>query len=170
MSASAVLGIASLVTSLAGSAASAAKSSANEDKLERQRNKFLADFNTDYYRSALDSASGKSYLKRLNASLDKRNIALDNATVRSGATHENTLAQRQANNEVLSNAMAQLVGAEQSRKDNTRERFLNRMASSDAALMQMNQQQAANWSQIASGIGSALQQVGAAYSDDKKKE
>ena len=66
--------------------------------------------------------------------------------------------------------MAQLVGAEQSRKDNTRERFLNRMASSDAAQMQMNQQQAANWSQIASGIGSALQQVGAAYSDDKKKE
>ena len=44
------------------------------------------------------------------------------------------------------------------------------MASSDAAQMQMNQQQAANWSQIASGIGSALQQVGAAYSDDKKKE
>lgn len=167
---SAVLGITALVASLAGSAASAAKNEQNEDKLERQKNQFIADYNTDFYRSALESEGGKAYLKRLKSTMDKRNIALDNSTVRTGATHENTLAQRQANNEVMSNAMAQMVQGEQARRDNVRDRYINRISSIDAAQMQNNAQQASNWSQIASSIGGALNQIGAAYSDENKKE
>ena len=83
-------------------------------------------FYSDYYRGALENDSTRAYLKKLDSAMKKQNRTLDNSIVASGATTENKLAQKQAKNEVMSDAMATAVQAEDKQRQGIKNNYLTR--------------------------------------------
>ena len=117
----------------------------------------------EYYRGALDNEGARAYLKRLDEKISENNTALDNQAVASGATQENRLAAKQANNEVMSNAIAGLIGAEDNRKLSVQDRYFNNKASIQTGQMQQNAAIANNWANLGAGISSAAGSLASAY-------
>ncbi len=162
-----------MAISAAGTALGAAKGA----KANRENQRILNDLNreneqsylTEYYRGALDNDGAKAYLKRLDSRMRERDKAAENSAVATGATQENILAQKQANNEVVSDAIAGLVENEESRKQAVRENYLNRRQSLKAGQMNQNAAVANNWANLGSGIASAAGSLASAYlmGDDK---
>lgn len=161
--------IVAAIASVASSAYSAIKSNKankkNDKAIKAMENENRQDYLREYYRGALESESSKAYLKKLDERMKRADKAADNALTAKGATHENALAVKQANNEVYSNAVADLVANEQSRKDNIRSGYKNQQNKILGAQMQQNSNEAATWSQLGEGIASAAGSLGAAYSD-----
>ena len=161
--------IVAAIASIASTAYSAIKSNKankkNDKAIKAMENENRQDYLREYYRGALENESSKAYLKKLDQRMKRADKAADNALTAKGATHENALAVKQANNEVYSNAVADLISNEQSRKDNIRSGYKNQQNKILGAQMQQNSNEAATWSQLGEGIASAAGQLGSAYSD-----
>ena len=117
----------------------------------------------EYYRGALDNEGARAYLKRLDEKLEDNNTAIDNQATASGATHENRLAAKQANNEVMSDAIAGLVEKEDNRKLAVQDRYFNTKASLKTGQMSQNAAVANNWANLGAGISSAAGSLAASY-------
>lgn len=156
----------------AGIAALAAGGSAIMGARANRKNaRILADRNREneqiylqeYYRGALDNEGSRAYLKRLDEKMEENNTAIDNQAVASGATQENRLAAKQANNEVMSDAIAGLIEKEDARKLSVQDRYFNNKAAIQSGQMQQNAAVANNWAQLGSGISNAAGSLAAAY-------
>lgn len=146
--------------SIGGAAMSASKNKKNERKLRAMEKEENADYLREYYRGALDNEGSQAYLKKLDERLKRADKATENTLTATGATHENALAAKQANNEVYSNAVADLVENEQSRKDSIKsghKQIMNNLAN---AQMQQTANEAATWSQLGQGVADAAIGVG----------
>lgn len=155
--------------SIGGSLMSASKNRKNERKLSAMVDDEKSDYLREYYRGALDNEGSKAYLKKLDQRLKRSDKATENALTATGATHENALAAKQANNEVYSDAVASLVESEQGRKDQVRAQHKQESNNLANAQMQQNAQQAATWSNLGQGIADAAIGVGNAM-DWKKPQ
>lgn len=158
-----VAGIAAAI-SAAGSAAAGAKANKKNQEILSERNRenemmYLS----EYYRGALENDGSKAYLKRLEQMMEKRDKAADNSAVASGATQENRLAAKQANNEVISDAIAGLIEKEDNRKQTVQDRYFNNKAAIQSGQMAQNSAVANNWAQIGAGITSAAGSLASAY-------
>lgn len=126
-----------------------------------------SNYYSDYYRGALENDSTRAYLKRLDAAMKRNNRALDNTIVSTGATQENSLAQKQAKNAVMSDAMGQAVSAEDARRDRIRNNYFTRKSQLDQAKTRNDQlysaQQQQNLSTIASGVSQAASSFASLY-------
>lgn len=166
-----IAGIAAGISALASAGTSVAGGIKN-----RQSQRILANLDNEnterylqeYYRGALDNDASKAYLKRLTSEMDRRDQALENSTVATGATHENVLAQKQANNEVISDAIAGLVEREDARKRDTENRYLTMKNQLASAQMSQNAAVANNWANLGEGISSAAGNLASAYMLDGK--
>lgn len=152
-----------LAASAAGAAASASANRKNEKMLKAMGNENEQDYLREYYRGALDNEGSRAYLKKLDERLKRSDKAVDNALTAQGATHENALAAKQKNNEVYSDAVANLVESEQSRKDQVKSGYKSEKMGLAQAQMQQNSNNAATWSQVGQGIADAAMGVGNAY-------
>lgn len=161
-----VAGIAAAISaaSTAGSAAAGAKANKKNQEILSERNRenemmYLS----EYYRGALENDGSKAYLKRLEQMMEKRYKAADNSAVASAATQENRLAAKQANNEVISDAIAGLIEKEDNRKQAVQDRYFNNKAAIQSGQMAQNSAVANNWAQIGAGISSAAGSLASAY-------
>lgn len=112
-------------------------------------------FNSEYYRDVLDNPESRSYLKTLSGKLYKKDKATENNAVATGATHENVLAQKQAANEVMSDAVNNIVAQQTARKDDIRRQYIDNKRSIQNGMMAMNGQNATNWVNMAGNIASS---------------
>lgn len=126
----------------------------------------------DYYRSALNNDSTRAYLKRLDKEMERQNKTLDNSIVSTGATHENALAAKESKNQVMSNAMASAVGAEDTRRQQIRNNYFTRHSAltqqqlaNDAAYKKAQQQ---NLIYGVTGVMGAAQGAAQAFVGDSK--
>lgn len=158
--------IAAAVSALAagGSAIAGAKAKKKNQKILNDQNRENEQmYLQEYYRGALENEGSKAYLKRLDEAMEKRNQAADNSAVATGATHENTLAAKQANNEVLSDAIAGLIEKEDTRKLQVQDRYFGNKNAIRSGQMSQNAAVANNWAGIGSGITSAAGSLASAY-------
>lgn len=132
------------------------KENKKNQALISQRN---AELQRDLYQGVLDDAGSQAYLRTLDRNLRDTIGGVENTAVSTGATQENVLAQKEAANEVTSNAIGNLL----QREDSKRYNLLNRQANIDAQQMGLNAQRAQNWQQVASGISNAAGTLGSAY-------
>lgn len=147
-----------------GSAIAGARANKKNAKILADReNENEAMYLQEYYRGALDNEGSRAYLKRLDERMSRNDAAIDNQAVASGATHENRLATKQANNEIMSDAIAGLVEKEDVRKLSVKDRYFNNKAAIQSGQMQQNAAVANNWAQLGSGISSAAGSLAAAY-------
>lgn len=170
-----IMGIASAVASGVGAINSSKANKRNARQLRAMEAENEAEYLREYYRGALDNEGSKAYLKKLDERMRRSDAAAENALTAQGATHENALAVKQANNEVYSDAVSSLVENEQARKDQVRSDYKAGKRAIVEGQMQQNSNEAATASQLASGVSSAFNAVGAAYGDgtnpfSKKKQ
>lgn len=158
--------VAAAVSALAagGSAIAGAKANKKNQKILNDQNRENEQmYLQEYYRGALENEGSKAYLKRLDEAMEKRNQAAENSAVATGATHENTLAAKQANNEVLSDAIAGLIEKEDTRKLQVQDRYFGNKNAIRSGQMSQNAAVANNWAGIGSGITSAAGSLTSAY-------
>lgn len=160
-----VMGLASAVSAGVGAVKSSQANKRNARQLRAMEAENEAEYLREYYRGALDNEGSKAYLKKLDERMKRSDAAAENALTAQGATHENALAVKQANNEVYSDAVSSLVENEQARKDQVRSDYKAGKRAIVEGQMQQNSNEAATASQLASGVSSAFNALGSAYSD-----
>ncbi len=160
-----VMGLASAVASGVGAINSSKANKRNARQLRAMEAENEAEYLREYYRGALDNEGSKAYLKKLDERMKRSDAAAENALTAQGATHENALAVKQANNEVYSDAVSSLVENEQARQDQVRADYKAGKRAIVEGQMQQNSNEAATASQLASGVSSAFNTLGSAYSD-----
>jgi len=170
-----ILGGVSVASSLFGGIMGGQAARKNQGIIDKMSRENDADYFREYYKDALDNPSSKSYLKRLDNRMKDTDKATENNAIASNATQENVLAQKKANNEVMSDAISGLVERSEGRKDAIRENYLNRKNSIQTGQMGQNTQKANNWMNVTNAISQAAGGLASAYlmSDgklfDKKK-
>ena len=158
--------IAAAISALAagGSAIAGANANKKNQKILNDQNRENEQmYLQEYYRGALENEGSRAYLKRLDQAMEKRNKAAENSAVASGATHENALAAKQANNEVMSDAIAGLIEKEDARKMQVQDRYFGNRNAIRSNQMNQNAAVANNWAGIGSGITSAAGSLASAY-------
>lgn len=104
----------------AGATAGAIGSAANNRKAREERSRMYnqsRDFlSSEYYRDPLSTVGNRALLKNLDQRLRDQNEALQNRAVAGGATMENQLAARKANNETMSDVYSSLLMGEDARR------------------------------------------------------
>jgi hypothetical protein len=150
------------IASGVGAFNSAKANKRNARKIAAMENENRQDYLREYYRGALDNEGSRAYLKKLDERMKRSDKAIENSLASQGATHENALAAKQANNEVYSEAVSNLVENEQARKDAATAQYKQGQNSLAQAQMQQNANEAATWSQVGNAISSAAQGLGEA--------
>lgn len=124
-------------------------------------------FMKDYYQDTLDDPTTKSYLKRISSDLQDRNKGIENSGVSTGATHENVLAQKQSNNEVMSDAMNNVVVNQEQKKAVAKDRYLGRKDAISSGDMELaarsGEQQSQNWSNLGSNMSDSITGLTSSY-------
>lgn len=143
----------------AGATAGAVGSSANrrwareeESRNYRQSRDYL---NSMYYRDPLSTVGNRSLLKTARESYRDNLDAINNRMVAGGATMENQLAARQANNEAQDRLYAQLLRSEDARRDNIERQRMQLDARHSASVQGGYMQAAQDWQSWGSAIGQA---------------
>lgn len=129
---------------------------------ERQRGQLL----TDMYANPLDSVSNKAFLSQMDRRLNKQEEAIANRAAAGGATFENTLAAKQASNEVMADAVSGLMQGEQARQDNFRGQLLNIDSQRTAQQMAAKQQSGAAWASLGNNLAGSLTTLGGTMLDN----
>lgn len=148
----------------AGATAGAAGSAANRKKAreEELRNYQNAKsyLNSLYYRDPLTTVGNRSLLKTVRENYKDNLDALQNRAVAGGATMENALAARQANNENLDKVYAQLLKGEDARRDRIDAQRMNLDDRHSAAVQTGYLQAAQDWQNWGSQIANAAMSYG----------
>lgn len=135
----------------------------NERLLGDLKDENQADYVREYNRGALDNPGSKAYLKRLASTMEDNTKATENTAAATGATQENVLNAKQSNNRVMSDAISGLVEREDFRKENVKDRYLQRKSGLVSGQMGLNSQRAQTWADTAQGISGAAGSLASAY-------
>lgn len=163
-----IAGVASAATGIAGAvrAKKARKKAAKEQRriLDRMDEDNESDFLRDYYQSAFDDPTSRSYLKRISGDLYDKDQAITNSGISTGATHENMLARKQSANEVMSDAVNHVVVNHEAKKRVAKDQYIQRkdaIASGQVGVAkQEGEDMAKAAQQIAGGVSQGFNRVG----------
>lgn len=126
-----------------------------------------SDFMRDYYQNAFDDPSAKSYLKKVSENATDQMKGIQNSGVSTGATHENVLAQKQASNEVVNDAMNHVVVNHEGKKQAAKEQYIGRkdaISQGDMSLAQQSgERQAQNWTNLGNNLADSATGLTSAY-------
>ena len=133
----------------AGATAGAIGSSVNNRKAQEERSRMYNQsknfLNAEYYRDPLSSTSNRALLKTMDQRLRDQNDALQNRAVAGGATMENQLAARKANNETMSNVYSNLLMGEDARRQQINQQKLQLEQQYSQGQQMSYLQNAQNW-------------------------
>lgn len=133
----------------AGATAGAIGSSVNNRKAQEERSRMYNQsknfLNAEYYRDPLSSVSNRALLKTMDQRLRDQNDALQNRAVAGGATMENQLAARKANNETMSNVYSNLLMGEDARRQQINQQKLQLEQQYSQGQQMSYLQNAQNW-------------------------
>lgn len=161
--ASIIAAVASLAATGYGAYKSGQANKANRRILNEAKDENQREYIQEYNRGALDNPGSRAYLKRLESKLKDDTKAVENNADRTGATQENVLASKQANNRIMSDAVAGQVEKEDARKMQVKENYLQRKSNLKLGQMSQNSMVAQNYANIAQGVSSAAGSLASAY-------
>ena len=146
-----------------GSAKNVKKARAEELKSYNQAKDFL---NSEYYRDPLSTVSNRAILKSMDERMKDNLDAINNRAVAGGATMENQLAARQANNEAMGNVYTNLLQGEDARRAALNQQKLSLDMQHSANLQNNYLQNAQNWQAWGAQLGKAGSQYSSASASD----
>ena len=142
-----------------GSAANRRKAREEETRNYNSARDYL---NSVYYRDPLSTVGNRSLLKMAQKNYADNIEALNNKAVAGGATMENMLAARKANNESLDKIYTQLLQGEDARRDAIGQQRLRLDAQHSQNLQNGYYQAAQDWQSWGSAVGNAALSLGSA--------
>lgn len=148
----------------AGATAGAIGSSVNNAKAQRERTRIYDQsknfLNSEYYRDPLSSIGNRALLKQMDQRLKDQNEALENRAVAGGATMENQLAARKANNETMSGVYTNLLMGEDARRQAINQQKLQLDQQYSQGVQMSFLQDAQNWQSWGAQMAQAGMQFG----------
>lgn len=146
---------AAAIGSTAGAIGSAVNNRKAQDERTRMYNQSRAFLDTQYYRDPLSSVGNRAILKTMDQRLRDQNDALQNRAVAGGATMENQLAARKANNETMSNVYSNLLMGEDARRQAINQQKLQLDQDYSRGTQASYLQNAQNWQAWGAQMGQA---------------
>ena len=113
-------------------------------------------FNKEYYQNYLDSATAKSALARFQNQMKDRQEALKNSAVAGGATPEAVIASQGESDKAYNDAVNNLVGMGDQRRDQTMYRYKGLMQPLEANQANILGNRVGQWQTFANNIGGAM--------------
>lgn len=135
-----------------GSAINNRKAQEERTRIYNQSKNFLS---SEYYRDPLSTTGNRALLKSLDQRLRDQNDALENRAVAGGATMENQLAARKANNETMSNVYSNLLMGEDARRQAINQQKLQLDQQYSQGTQMSFLQNAQNWQAWGAQMGQA---------------
>lgn len=158
----------------AGATAGAIGSSVNRNKSQKERTRAYEnakDFlSSEYYRDPLSSVGTRALLKSMDERLKDQTDALNNRAVAGGATMENQLAARKANNETMSGAYSRLLMGEDARRQAVQQQKFQLDQNYSAGIQSDFRQAAQDWQTWGAQMAGAGMDVFNAYGDELIKK
>ena len=152
-------GIAAAGATAGGIGSAANRRKAREEELESYR-RAQSLLNSEYYRDPLSTVGNQSLLKAAKQNHADGLDAINNRMVAGGATMENALAARQANNESLDKVYGQLLMGEDARRAGLRNQQMQLDARHSQAVQNGYLQAAQDWQSWGSSIANAALSYG----------
>ena len=149
-----------LAVSAVGAGINAYQNAKANELYEANYNKTRGQLLTDMYANPLDSVANKALLSQMDRRLRKQSEAVENQAAAGGATFENTLAAKQAGNEVMADVVSGIMQGETARKDAMRQQLLNLDSQRTAQQMAAKQASGANWMGLANNVSGSLNTLG----------
>ena len=164
----AILGaVGGLASGIFGGIKSAKAAREQQRLINEQESKNNAWYNRNYYQNYMESAEAQAAMKRVENTLKKQNQEARATAAVMGSTPEASVAQQQANNEILDNTATGLAAQATQRKtqvDAANQQNQNAILNARLGQSQMNEQGGAQL--MSNGLGL----IGSAFSMyDKKK-
>ena len=149
---------------MAGAAGGAIGSAAQTKKARNEENQSYQNardyLNSMYYRDPLSTVGNRALLKSMDERMKKNMDALNNRAVAGGATMENQLAARQANNEVMGNVYSNLLMGEDARRDKIDQQKLALDQQHSVNLQNSYYKNAQNWQTWGAQMGNTGMSLG----------
>ena len=139
----------------AGAIGSSVKNKEAREERTRMYNQSRDFLNSEYYRDPLSTIGNRSLLKSAKKAYKDNLDAIDNRMVAGGATMENQLAARQANNEGLDRLYGNLLQTVDARRNAINQQRLQLDQNYSAGVQASLLQDAQNWQSWGSQIGQA---------------
>ena len=144
--------------SAGGSIAAMGRNREEEDSLLGEK----SDLQTRKNLGLLEVPGYRAAMAEMDRTNRKNLLGIDNSAVSSGATAENKLAQKNAANEVMANAVGRAIQKE----DENQKYFFSANNSLNRRLGELRAQQAQNWMNIANNVAQSAGTLGASYLED----
>lgn len=155
-----ILAGAGLAASAIGAGIQAAQNAKASNLAEANYDRVRGQLLTDMYASPLDSVANRALLSQMDRRLEKQQEAVANQAAAGGATFENTLAAKQAGNEVMADVVSGMMQGETARRDAIRGQLLNIDSQRTAQQIAAKQQSGAGWASLGNAAAGALTTLG----------
>ena len=129
----------------AGAIGSSVKNREAQEERTRMYNQSKDFLNSEYYRDPLSTIGNRALLKNMSERMKDQNDAMQNRAVAGGATMENMLAARQANNETMGRVYTNLLQGEDARRQAINQQKLQLDQNYSAGVQASLLQDAQNW-------------------------
>ena len=158
---------ASLASSIWGGIQSNKAQKEAERRLANEKAANDAWYNRRYNESYADTAAGQNMIRMAKDFARENWKKAAGAAAVGGGTDAEVALQKEAGNRMVGNAIAQMAATDTARKDNVDASYRARQSQLNQQQMSLDQQRAANISQVASGVSDALIS-GATYLEGSK--
>ena len=146
---------AGLIGSTIGAIGSAVNNRKAQEERTRAYNQATDFLDSQYYRDPLTTVGNKALLKSLSERMKDQNEALENRAIAGGATIENQLAARKANNRTMTGVYSNLLMGEEARKQALDRQKMQLDQNYSAGVQASYLQNAKDWQAWGSQMGNA---------------
>lgn len=161
----------SVASSIAGGIANRKAAKKQEELLAQQQKENQAWYDRKYNEDATKRADTVRLLTQMQEQIRDRNKAAKGRQAVMGGTDDSATAVREANNKTLADTTAQIVAANESRKDAIEQQYLQNKRNIEARQMQMEADKAGNTAGMMAGVaGTAANIASAIDSGDTKRD
>lgn len=120
--------------------------------LEQQQRENQAWYDRKYNEDPTKRADTIRLLAQMNEAVRDRNRAARGRQAVMGGTEDSTTATKEANNKTVADTTAQIVAANEARKDNIEQQYLQRKQQIQGQQMNMESEDAANTANVVAGV------------------
>lgn len=158
-----------LASSIAGGISNSKARKAQRKMLEQQQKDNQAWYDRKYNEDPTKRADTVRFLTQMNETVKNRNKSARGRQAVMGGTEDSTTAEKEANGKTVADATAQIVAANEARKDNVEQQFLNRKQQIQDKQMGMKTEDAANTANVVSGIAGTAANIATALDGGSEK-
>ena len=158
-----------LASSIAGGIANRKARQKQEQMIAQQQKENQAWFDRKYNEDPTKRADTVRLLTQMQEQIKNRNKAAKGRQAVMGGTEDSTTAVKEANNKTLADTTSQIVAANDARKDNIEQQYMNRKNQLQTQQMSIDAEKAADTANAVAGVAGTAANIAAAIDSGSGK-